>query len=470
GTATATASPQAPAPTGPTAAFASSVDALRASFDASTTSAGTGGITTYAWDFGDGTTGAGRTPVHDYVTGGQYTVTLTVTDSSGLRDSVSQTIPVSNPAPVAAFTSSINGRSAAFSAEDAGTGATYSWDFGDGTSGTGLEPTRLYAVDGDYAVRLTVTAANGATASVTQSIRAANAAPVAAFTSVVSELSVAFDASGSTDVEGAPASYAWTFGDGSTGTGRTAAHTYTRAGTYTVTLTVTDSDGATAVQAGQIRIVSAVPLVYALDSYGRTSNSGWMTADQGGAYTHVGSLANFTVADGLGRLRLASAGAGLTTYLSSVNAVDTEVQVELGLDKAATGGGVYQSVFVRDIAGKGNYAAKIRYMSNGTVGVSLNRDDVYLVPQTTIAGLAYGPGDRLTVRVQATGTSPTTLRAKVWKTGEAEPVQWQLSATDSTQALQAPGRIGLNGYLSGSATNAPVTAFSDNLWAGQPRP
>ncbi|WP_461170385.1 PKD domain-containing protein [Arthrobacter sp. Z1-15] len=469
-TATATASAQAPAPTGPKAAFTSSVSALRASFDASTTSAGTGSITTYAWDFGDGSTGAGRNPVHDYATGGQYSVRLTATDSSGLSDSVSQTIPVSNPAPVAAFTSSINGRSAGFSAEDAGAGAVYSWDFGDGTSGTGMTPTRLYAVDGDYAVRLTVTAANGATASVTQNIRAANAAPVAAFTSVVSELSAAFDASGSTDVEGAPASYAWSFGDGSSGTGRTAVHTYTRAGTYTVTLTVTDSDGATATQTGQIRIASTVPMVFAQDSFGRTSIIGWMTADQGGAYTYVGSTANFTVADGLGRLRLGTAGAGLTTYLSSVNAADTEVQVELGLDKAATGGGVYQSVYARDIAGKGNYSAKVRYMSNGTVGVSLNRGDVYLVPQTTITGLTYRPGDRLTVRVQATGTSPTTLRAKVWKTGQAEPVQWQLSATDSTAGLQAPGRIGLGAYLSGSSTNAPVIGFLDNLWAGHPRP
>ena len=73
-----------------------------------------------------------------------------------------------------------------------------------------------------------------------------NQAPTAAFTSTATNLTVAVDAAGSTDADGTISGHAWNFGDGTTGTGATAQHTYITAGTYTVTLTVTDDDGATA--------------------------------------------------------------------------------------------------------------------------------------------------------------------------------------------------------------------------------
>ena len=55
-------------------------------------------------------------------------------------------------------------------------------------------------------------------------------------------LTVAFDASGSTDDRGI-ASYGWNFGDGSTGTGIAITHTYENAGVFVATLTVTDFFG-----------------------------------------------------------------------------------------------------------------------------------------------------------------------------------------------------------------------------------
>jgi PKD repeat protein len=58
-------------------------------------------------------------------------------------------------------------------------------------------------------------------------------------------LDVAFNGSGSSDPDGAIASFAWTFGDGGTATGATPSHTYSTAGTYTAALTVTDNQGAT---------------------------------------------------------------------------------------------------------------------------------------------------------------------------------------------------------------------------------
>ena len=66
------------------------------------------------------------------------------------------------------------------------------------------------------------------------SLGTANRAPTAAFTSGVTDLSVAVDAGTSSDPEAGALTYAWDFGDGATGTGVTASHTYASAGTYTV--------------------------------------------------------------------------------------------------------------------------------------------------------------------------------------------------------------------------------------------
>jgi PKD repeat protein len=70
--------------------------------------------------------------------------------------------------------------------------------------------------------------------------------PTASFTRTCSELTCAFDASGSTAPGGLITGYAWTFGDGSTGTGVSPSHTFAAAGTYPVGLTVTSNTGATA--------------------------------------------------------------------------------------------------------------------------------------------------------------------------------------------------------------------------------
>jgi hypothetical protein len=81
------------------------------------------------------------------------------------------------------------------------------------------------------------------------------------------------------------------------------------------------------------------------------------------------------------------------------------------------------------------------------------------------AAAAYAAGDTLNVRVQAFGTSPTTLQAKAWKSTQTEPANWQLSTTDSEAVLQAPGGVGVVGYLSGSATGMPVLVRFDDLSA-----
>ena len=71
-----------------------------------------------------------------------------------------------------------------------------------------------------------------------------NKPPTANATQTCTNLSCQFDGTSSSDPDGSVASYAWDFGDGSSGTGAKPTHGYAKAGTYNYTLTVTDDSGA----------------------------------------------------------------------------------------------------------------------------------------------------------------------------------------------------------------------------------
>ncbi len=128
--------------------------------------------------------------------------------------------------------------------------ATYAWSFGDGGTGTGATPSHTFLVPNAYNVTLMVTTSRGAmSAPTTKSIAVGqSASPTAAFVFSPSQpsvgTSVVFNATQATAAPGHNiVSYTWIFGDGATGTGSLATHTFTSAGTYNVTLTTTDDAG-----------------------------------------------------------------------------------------------------------------------------------------------------------------------------------------------------------------------------------
>jgi FOG: PKD repeat len=279
-----------------------------------------------------------------------------------------------------------------------------------------------------------------------------NQPPVASFSYGTNGLTVNVNGSASTDPDGTIASYAWTFGDGGTATGATAAHTYAAAGTYTVTLTVTDNGGATNSLSKSVTVSAAG--VVAQDNFARTTASGWGSATTGGAWTVSGTAASYTVTSGTANMKDA-AGSSMTASLGSVSSSRTDTTVGFTTDVAPTGGGLFVSALARQV-GSVAYEGRAWISSSGAVQVQLLQSGTTLT-SAVVGGLTYSPGTQLNLRVQAVGTSPTTLQAKVWPATQAEPASWQVSLTDSTAALQSFGSVGLRAYLSGAATVSPVT-------------
>ncbi len=375
-----------------------------------------------------------------------------------------------NVAPVAAFTSSTNNLVASLdgsaSTDSDGTVASYAWDFGDTTTGTGATPSHTYASAGTYAVKLTVTDNDGATGTVTKNVVVsaappANVAPKAAFTSSTTNLVAALDGSGSTDSDGTVASYAWDFGDTSTGTGAAPSHTYAAAGTYAVKLTVTDDDGGTDTLTKDVT-VSAAPVgtPFVSDDFNRTVASGLGNADTGGAWVMSGGNADFAVNGTAGVFKLSAAGVTRSAYLGATLRDSSDTTLSFSSDKAADSAPTYLSVIGRRVSSTADYRTEIKINTNGTLAVSIGA----LQGLTTAVNIGGGTktlpgpvtaGTVVKVRMQTFGTSPTTVQAKVWLASASEPTDWTVTTTDTYAALQAPGGIGFRANLSGSATNAP---------------
>lgn len=137
------------------------------------------------------------------------------------------------------------------STASAAAGATivsYSWSFGDGATSSGSTATHRYSSSGTYAVALTVLDSKGASGTATTSVDVTvSTSPTATISAAQTAVDTYNFTAIATAFAGATiASYAWSFGDGSAGSGATMSHRYSVSGTFPVVLTVVDSKGASA--------------------------------------------------------------------------------------------------------------------------------------------------------------------------------------------------------------------------------
>ncbi|MFO8132588.1 MAG: PKD domain-containing protein [Thermoplasmatota archaeon] len=225
------------------------------------TDTSSGAVTSRSWDFGDGGTGSGATVTHTYSSPDTYTVTLTVS-GAGETDTATRQVTITNAPPNPSFTytplTPTVDESVSFDASDSydpygGSIASYSWDFGDDSSGSGETTSHTYTENGTYTVTLTVTDGDGKSASTSKMVtvnQPGSHAPTARFDYEPSHPApgdeVTFDASASTD-DSTILLYRWDWDDDgiydAERAAPTATHTWEEAGAYTVTLEVEDNNG-----------------------------------------------------------------------------------------------------------------------------------------------------------------------------------------------------------------------------------
>jgi PKD repeat protein len=202
-------------------------------------------ITSYGWDFGDGTNGSGANINHTYKVAGSYRVVETISSDAGCPSTYFKTVNVYDK-PVAAFGvgNFCFGDATVFtdSSTIGGTGSinTYLWRFGDGTTSGKANNVHTYAKTGLYSITLIVTSKTGCQDSITKSIKI-QPKPTANFTFGTNNcLTRPYSFS---DRSTNASSLVWDFGDGATGSGTLVQHTYAKSQDYTVRLIAFSSTG-----------------------------------------------------------------------------------------------------------------------------------------------------------------------------------------------------------------------------------
>ena len=212
-----------------------------------TSSLSSGTISSYNWQFGDGTSSASPSPSHIYSSSGSYNASLTVTSLAGCSQTYTQ-VAIINPLPNVALsvTSNCLGSATSYtnlSSISSGTITHYLWDYNfDGTiDNTSLNGSNTFLTAGNYTTQLTVI--SNFNCSATQLVGVTvYPNPVASFTThTVCFGQGTLFTNASTISSGSITSYQWQFGDSTSSLVSNPTHTYSSAGIHNVLLTITSN-------------------------------------------------------------------------------------------------------------------------------------------------------------------------------------------------------------------------------------
>lgn len=218
-----------------------------------------GAPNSWLWNFGDNTTSTLKNPTHTYTSAGNFNVSLTISTALGCTDdTIFTTSVVVLPTPTANITSNSNNSCQApflvnFNSNASPDAISYLWNFGDGNTSTGINPSNNYQAPGNFTVRLIVNNAFGCPDTFIRSNFIQIAPTVVSFIpdslGGCAPLNMCFrDVTTSLDPI---VSRVWNFNDPISGANNTSTltnpcHLFQNVGSYNVTLTVTTQGGCVA--------------------------------------------------------------------------------------------------------------------------------------------------------------------------------------------------------------------------------
>jgi len=316
------------------------------------------------------------------------------------------------PQPVGVMTNVIFDASTSTDAGQAcGAACTYSWDFGDGGTATGIFAPHQFRTAGAFVVRLTVADARGAAHSTTQTITVGGTPPTAEFSFSPSAPSagqlIFFNAQASRPATGRQlVSYEWDFGSGRTGSGITTSKQYDTPGTYAVTLTVTDDAGQSDTDVRTVTVGANSPLTVSLSASpasAATNQVVLFTATATGSPTSPILDYRFKFDDGTGDV---VGTASTTTHrFAAAGVYGVTVTVRDSANRTATG--LATVTITASGVGPGNPPTPIFTFSptspNVNQTVFFNGTGSTTAPGTTITSYAWDFGNGVT----ASGPTPT---------------------------------------------------------------
>jgi PKD repeat protein len=311
---------------------------------------------------------------------------------------------------------------------DGSTIVNYSWNFGDGTTGSGRDVSHEYHATGTYTVTLTVMTTAGVTGTRTASVVVeGNRLPAASFTYACSGSQCAFDGSGSSDPDGQVETYFWSFGDGAVAAGVMVNHRYTAIGAFMVTLVVTDDGGARRGQQQTVVIssVTNTPPVASptADCAGLTCTfNGVLSTDPDGTITkYAWSFGDGTMGDG--------ALVGHTYAAPGTYAVTLSVTDNLGATgtRSQTVTAVRLPIHVADLDGAGT---AVQSKWNATVTISIHDSSHATVAGVVVTGF-WNDG------TSATCTTTGDGRCAVIKSGLLKTAKASFSISNLSHATFA---------------------------------
>ena len=205
-----------------------------------TTTILSGTVDHYEWDFSTGESSVSKNPLYQFPNNDFYTITLAAESNKGCKAAATGQALV-NPLPTVnfSFEDVCDRNSVSFIQQSfmtAGVISTYNWNFGDDTgTSTDLEPSYLYATEGNFKVALVVTSTAGCVDSISKTVSVFPRAKLEIESDSVFLGQQTSFVNNST-INGGNLTFEWRFGDGDISKLVSPTHKYKSAGDFTATL------------------------------------------------------------------------------------------------------------------------------------------------------------------------------------------------------------------------------------------